>query len=99
MFRAVPGLRCVPDSCTDPLDGDRRVRGAWWSVRCVQGSVQQRYMCGMHRLFRASSSAYLLINSEMLERASAEGLASYSEEMEKIWGFLGGLIFCFFFFF
>lgn len=41
-------------------------------------------MCCMHRLFRASSSAYLLINSEMLQRACAKGLGSYSAEMEEI---------------
>lgn len=41
-------------------------------------------MCCIHRLLRASSSAYLLINSEMLQRACAEGLGRYSVEMEEI---------------
>lgn len=45
-------------------------------------------MCSIYRLFRASSSAYLLINSEMLERAYAEGLVSYSAGMEEIFFFI-----------
>lgn len=51
-----------------------------------QGSVQQHCVCCIYRLFRASSSAYLLINSAVLEGAYAEGLVSYAGEVEEILG-------------